>query len=1594
MAGNQTDNLMLLDLTTGLPRTPETGGTPDTLQLSTDVQLISGANMLVDGNLTVNGTTTTIHSEQVNIRDNHLYLNADYTATVAQSGGIVVNVLPTATADTIAGSFVAGVPATSNPTVQTTGSGTFSAGDIIQIAGANDQSNDGIYEVLSHVGTTLTIRGVGVTGSTVPWVVTDFTADATAGGDVRIVNVNVLQGTSTGIWQTVTTNTTTGLTYSDITQQGVVDLQEAYVQGNTITTSAGEGNVVIAGTELLQITATGGIDLNTVFDADVNTFDVQMTGANGFSIDGTAASNVSVTSGNLTLSTITSGDIIASSAGLLDVDAATSMTFNTSDAADASTHDITFTAGSSTAGNAEGGGFAVSTGDGFGTGNGGDLSLTTGGSGAGATGDGGDMLFTAGDSNATAGTGGGFVFTTGDGVTSAGSLEVTGPNDEDEAPLVLTTTGTNGNSVEFYTGTSNPNGLVTASAGSIFLRDTGTGGEVWVNDSTGSGTSWSQLTAGGGNSLQQAYVAGNTIVTDPTNGPLDVSGTEAISLDASQASNFSVAGANLTLETTTSGNLTVSAADVLALSAGDEGAAAGNAVTIDAGDGGGANDGGAVTITSGNSGAGATGNAGGVSITAGNAFSTNGDGGVIALAPGANTGTGTHGFVDIVGSNDEDEFLVRLTTTGTNGDSVQLFVGDSDPNGTITADAGSLFFQDTGTGAVLWLNTSTGSGTTWTNLATGGTVTDLQTAYEGGNTIVTDATNGPLDVSGTQAISLDASAASNFTVDSAALSLGTTTTGNVDVTSAGLLDLDATGALSVNSSGGAINIGDDAVAQPINVGTGAAARTISIGNTTGATAVLVDSGTGGFSIDSAGGASNVTVDSNNLTLSTTTSGNILVDAADNAAGAGGDVTINSGSSLGAGGAGGALALDAGDGNGTGNGGAITIDGGNSGAGATGNGGAVTISAGDAISTNGVGADVSLVSGDGTGTGAGGNVNLTLGSATGTGTQGSIVMSGPNDEGEALVTLTTTGTGGDSVQFFVGDNDPNGTVTGLAGSLFLRDTGTGGVLYVNESTGSGTVWRPVVTSGAGGSLTLQLAYEGGNTIVTDTTNGAFDVSGTEAISLDAAAASNFSVAGANLTLETTTSGSIIATSAGLFDLNAGANLDVDVTGTMDFLSSGAFSIDGTGASNVTATSGNLALSTVTSGNVEVTSADAVNVSAGDEAAAAGNVVTIAAGNGGGANDGGGVTLTAGDSGAGATGDGGDVALVGGDATSTNGNGGNLSLTTGAGTGAGSAGSVLISGPNDEGEALVTLTTTGTGGDSAQFFVGDNDPNGSVTGLAGSLFLRDTGTGGVLYVNESTGSGTVWRPVVTSGAGGSLTLQLAYEGGNTIVTDTTNGAFDVSGTEAISLDAAAASNFSVAGANLTLETTTSGTLDLTSANDIQMTFQANNATGMVIDDGTNNFLTFDSTTGDLAVEVNQFMDVTTGAGGLTLTAAATIAVGDIVTINQDGEVILADSNTGTDEDAFAIGVAATAATATNPVKIYTLSGVLVPVNFAAAPAATANGEVVFVSSTGGEGTITPPVGMGNVLYKVGFLQGADGATTQPLVLLQPQYLARRP
>lgn len=137
--------------------------------------------------------------------------NVGYTTTSQVAVGLVgANVEATATTDTVNGSYVLGVAATSNPSVTTTGSATFSANDIIQISGG---PNDGIYEVLSHTGTTLTIKGVGTTPPTDAFFKGQWGSTANDGAAITKVNVIATRISSAGAFEISTKSATTPLSY-------------------------------------------------------------------------------------------------------------------------------------------------------------------------------------------------------------------------------------------------------------------------------------------------------------------------------------------------------------------------------------------------------------------------------------------------------------------------------------------------------------------------------------------------------------------------------------------------------------------------------------------------------------------------------------------------------------------------------------------------------------------------------------------------------------------------------------------------------------------------------------------------------------------------------------------------------------------------------------------------------------------------------------------------------------------------------------------------------------------------------------------------------------------------------------------------------------------------------------------------------------------------------------------------------------------------------------------------------------------------------------------------------------------------------------
>lgn len=458
----------------------------------------SGSTVTVSGDLVVNGTTTSVDSEVVNIADNHMYLNDGYTAVSAQTGGLVVNYLPTAVTDTVAGgafesSATSGSGDGEVEVADTTG---FAVGDFIQVSGANNQANDGLYEVAALLTTPARLQIRGVTTATVEdFTQTDFTTDATVAGTITKVNISVMRAGTDGLWE-VASGSSTGLTFADLGTAAGTDLQTAYDNSSspaTITTDATTDGIIVTGTAGFQVTATGVDAPSTGF-----AFEVDTTAAYRMLAD--AASTISVDGASLTLSTTTSGSLIATSAGLLDMNAGANMDIDVT-----GTYDMLAT-----------GAFSI---DGTGASNvtatSGALTLSTATSG--------DVI-----------------------VSAASSAQVLGAEAVADAVDIQATNAAGGINVDAGTG-----GIAVDTTGALSLDSTGTASNLSLtaNDAGLSTLTIASTNAGAGDGDLDINVD-DTLTVDAGD----------FSIDGTAASNVSVTGADLTLSTLTSGNLVATAA--------------------------------------------------------------------------------------------------------------------------------------------------------------------------------------------------------------------------------------------------------------------------------------------------------------------------------------------------------------------------------------------------------------------------------------------------------------------------------------------------------------------------------------------------------------------------------------------------------------------------------------------------------------------------------------------------------------------------------------------------------------------------------------------------------------------------------------------------------------------------------------------------------------------------------------------------------------------------------------------------------------------------------------------------------------------------
>lgn len=251
--------------------------------------------------------------------------------------------------------------------------------------------------------------------------------------------------------------------------------------GNNVASFGTGGGATDLAVTLGDAAATTSVVTVNGDDLDINVTNVT-TVANGMTFEGTPNVDVGVTDGliestaaltlesnsaDVTIQSTGGGNAVVTSAASVDVNATTTVTVDTADAADASTNSVTITAGSSTGGTANGASITLTPGDGF----------TTG---------------------------------------VAGLIDIVSPADETEATLRLSPSGTNAEVVSFYSGSSDPNATVTGTRGSLFLRDNGATGQVWVN--TDNATTWSQLQAGAPTTtLSQAITNEGVVAFTATN---------------------------------------------------------------------------------------------------------------------------------------------------------------------------------------------------------------------------------------------------------------------------------------------------------------------------------------------------------------------------------------------------------------------------------------------------------------------------------------------------------------------------------------------------------------------------------------------------------------------------------------------------------------------------------------------------------------------------------------------------------------------------------------------------------------------------------------------------------------------------------------------------------------------------------------------------------------------------------------------------------------------------------------------------------------------------------------------------------------------
>jgi hypothetical protein len=522
-----------------------------------------GGDLMVTGDIISRGEVSLL------VQDNFIDLAAGNFGASALPGGFSVT-MKKATGFTVLEptAFTAGVQGVSAPKFTVaSGANTVAAGDIVQISDTSDGSNDGIYVVASVAGSDITIKGIGGTLSTVPFIHNNFTTktgETAKASKIDLAAVAVSDGVlgnapiGTLVYAYAAPATEAGFAASEWVMVGG-GLQEAYNAGNTIELAGGRNLAIsapVSGAAAITLAANDDSSFSVdgaqltlegssiTLNATVSGGAASMQEADGagvsfnsgaFSMSGLASSSITVDGSDLSLTalgmTIDSGASIAATA-------AQDITLGASGAAE-----ITAAAASK---------FEVT---------GASLSLKTLNSGK-------VEMVAAGAAEIVAAAASKFEVTAHDlaikTLTSGDiNLEAAGILNMDADSATLDAAGAislDAGAASNFSVDGADLTLSTLNSGKVAMTAAGaaeiTAAAASKFEVTGAALDLATLVTGDIN-----LAAVDILNADASSMTFDAS--ESISLDAASASNFTVAGDHLTLSTTGSGDLELSAASVL-----------------------------------------------------------------------------------------------------------------------------------------------------------------------------------------------------------------------------------------------------------------------------------------------------------------------------------------------------------------------------------------------------------------------------------------------------------------------------------------------------------------------------------------------------------------------------------------------------------------------------------------------------------------------------------------------------------------------------------------------------------------------------------------------------------------------------------------------------------------------------------------------------------------------------------------------------------------------------------------------------------------------------------------------------------------------